>query len=439
MIKETKKTKNTKKTLLQSIEEYFRTIFYSIIVAAIITSGIAIHAKNEMIKNLYSSVEEQSNLDRALAKKIIGQSDLIKDLKTKSYSVCMHVGDLYRAAEDYKNAQYAYETALKKAKPNAIIPYYKLLYVLVEQEKFEDANKLLAHFKGKNNKAGLKFKTRSYIVMGDKYYSIGKFLSAAKCYEKADFYYSTFTRNDKQIDTSIKNRIVNAYSQVSDVMVKSGLNSEGVRFLKKAEKYAPNNFNIKYKLAIILSDSDPEKAVEYIEPLLDKFPQDIDYSVYNNALLKAANIAELDNRPTQAKYYRYKIHSIDMFINRKVVYKNDINIKLQTFCAKKKFFTYPISAKYIFSNNSNMDIVNLMADFELISNDKIIDAEHAIIADKNNPLYSYSDENKIVDVKFKKIILSKKDLANYSIKIYLYKDPKFRTLVYNSKVPNNSF
>jgi hypothetical protein len=86
-----------------------------------------------------------------------------------------------------------------------------------------------------------------------------------------------------------------------------------------------------------------------------------------------------------------------------------------------------------------MDIVNLMADFELISNDKIIDTEHAIIADKNNPLYSYSDEDKIVNVKFKKIILSKKDLANYSIKIYLYKDPKFRTLVSNSKLPNNSF
>ena len=45
--------------------------------------------------------------------------------------------------------------------------------------------------------------------MGDKYYSIGKFLSAAKSYEKAKFYYDKFTRKDPVVESSIKNRIKN--------------------------------------------------------------------------------------------------------------------------------------------------------------------------------------------------------------------------------------
>ncbi len=66
-------------------------------------------------------------------------------------------------------------------------------------------------------------------------------------------------------------------------------------------------------------------------------PQDIDNRVYGNAYLKAANIADLDNRPTEAKKYRYKVHSIDMFINNKVIYKNDIETTLLTFTTKKSY------------------------------------------------------------------------------------------------------
>ena len=58
-------------------------------------------------------------------------------------------------------------------------------------------------------------------------------------------------------------------------MVKTGLNSDAIRFLRKAESYAPNDFKIRYKLAIVLSDSDPEVAVEYIEKLLKEIPQEI--------------------------------------------------------------------------------------------------------------------------------------------------------------------
>lgn len=441
MIKEIKKnTKyNFKKSKAQLVKEYVRTVFCSICVAIIITTSLTLHARNEIIKDIFASNQQQNIMDRRIALEIIANTNLLKDLNSKTYAVCLHAGDIYEIAGDYKKAQEAYELAVEKAKPNIYKPYYKLICILVAQEKFDKAEAVLDNIKDFTNKSLIKFKTRSYITIGDKYYSIGKFLSAGKAYERAKFYYDKFSPKDHVIEDSINRRIINSYIQVADIMVKSGLNTDAIRFLKKAETYNPNDFKIKYKLAIVLSDSDPEKAVEYLESLLKKIPQEIDYGVYNTALMKAANIADLDGRPTQAKYYRYKIHSIDMFINRKVVYKNDIETILKSFSIKKAFFTYPLKATYQFLNNSNSDIIHLKGDFVLCVNNKPVETISKTISDKNNPLLSGSIEANDISIKFQKKIFTKKELENYTIKIYLYKDDKYKTLVAENTIPTKSF
>lgn len=441
MIKEKKRiTKyNRKKTKQQIIQEYLRTIAVSFFIGVVITSFLAIHARNEMIKNIYANIEEQESMDKKMAQQIIQQSDLMDDLHKKKYLVCLHVGDLYATAGDYKNAQYAYELAIDKVPAGVYKPYLKLCSVLIAQEKMDKANALLDSLKDHKNKSLIKVKSRSYIIMGDKYYSIGKFLSAAKSYEKAEFYYSKFTRKDPKIEEAIKKRVINAYIQTADVMVKTGLNSDAVRFLQKAEKYDPKNFQIRYKLAIVLSDSDPEASITYLDKLLDEIPQHIDYGVYCNALRKAANIADLDGRPTQAKYYRYKMHSIDMFVNRKVVYKNDFDISLDAFSVRKAWFTYPLRGTFSITNNSSVDIVNMYADFVLVNGDKPVETITQHFVNRDNPLYSNGYESVSTSVKFKKRIFTKKELENYSIEVYLYKDEKFKTQVAKFKIPSKSF
>lgn len=441
MIKEKKKkTKyNFKKSTKQIVFEYLRTVFFSCIFALIITTSLTLHARNEMIQNIYAENGNRQKLEREQALELITQSDLLTGLSAKTYSMCMHIGDLYEAAGDYKDAQIAYEYAIQKAKPGAYKAYYKLIYVLLEQEKFSAVEDILANIKDKTDKSLVKFKTRAYIVKGDKYYSIGKFLSAAKAYEQANFYYNKFEKKDHVVEESIQNRIVNSYIQVADIMVKSGYNSDAVRFLQKAEKYSPKDFQVRYKLAIVLSDSAPEKSVEYLDKLLEEKPQEIDYSIYGRALMKAANIADLDDRPTQAKYYRYKIHSIDLFVNRKVVYKNDIEVNLKSFSAKKVLFTYPLKATYEFTNVSNVDIIKLYADFELLLNGKVQEAITKEISNKKKPLYASNIEPNAVNVAFNKKIFTRKELENYTIRILLYKDPKYKTLVSEITIPRKSF
>ena len=275
--------------------------------------------------------------------------------------------------------------------------------------------------------------------MGDKYYSIGKFLSAAKCYEKADYYYNRFAKRDKTVEKAIDTRAANAYIETADIMVKNGYNTEAVRFLKKAEQYEPEKFEIKYKLAIIYSDLDPMQSVKYFEPLLDKMPQDIDYGVYSKALMKASNIAELQGKPTLAKYYRYKIHSIDIFINQKVIYKNDVEIMLDSFAVRKFWFKYKLKAVYRIKNVSNSDIKYLWGEFVLKRGDKVLERNTVRCVNKRAPLYSGGDISDKIKVIFGKNIFTKKELEQDSIDIYLYKDERYKTLVASMKVPLKSF
>lgn len=438
MIKEKKKvTKyNYKKPPKVVIAEYMRTIMFSILFATVFTTCLSINARNEMIKNLYVNIEEQKLAEKHMAQQFIqSNTNLLNDIKDKKYSICVHIGELYETVGEYEKAQTAYESAISKAKRGEYQAYSKLIVILVNQEQFKEADNILKNLKDYHDKKLIKFKTRSYIIIGDKYYSIGKFLSAAKSYEKAEFYYSKFKKRDKVVVDSIRNRIINSYLKAADAIVKLGYNTDAVRYLKKVEKYCPDNLNVKYKIGIILSDSDPEQAIEYLSMLFEKTPQNIDYGVYCTALMKAANIADLDNRPTVAKYYRNKIHSIDLFIKRKVIYKNDLDVAISKFNVKKVFFTYPLKPSYKITNMSDSDITHLNADFVLCNNDNPVETVTLNLATRNNPLLvgNYGDNE--INIKFKKAIFTKKELSNYTVKIYAYKDDKFKTLVAENRIP----
>ena len=54
---------------------------------------------------------------------------------------------------------------------------------------------------------------------------------------------------------------------------------------------------------------------------------------------------------------------------------------------------------------------------------------------KDNPLFSYNDDPNAIDIKFNKKIYSKKELENYSVKLYLYKDEKYKTFINEIKFP----
>ena len=70
----------TTKSKKQIFLEYTRTIFCSILTGIIITSSLAIHSRNEMIKNIYQEAAIQKKIDKETALKLISQSNLLEDL-----------------------------------------------------------------------------------------------------------------------------------------------------------------------------------------------------------------------------------------------------------------------------------------------------------------------------------------------------------------------
>ena len=216
-------------------------------------------------------------------------------------------------------------------------------------------------------------------------------------------------------------------------------NSDAIRFLNKAKKIAPNDYKIKYKLAIIYADLDPIKAVEIFDYLFEKSPQNVDYTVYTSALMKSANIEDLSGNPIKAKYYRYKVHSIDLFINNKVIYRDDLDIFCTSFSIKKFMFKYRLKAKYKIKNVSPNDIIKMSVDFVLRQNDEEKERYTIHCVNKNEPLLSNGSETNEIEVNFGKNIYTKRELKQYVIDIYVYKDKKIKTLYGSFKIPEKSF
>ena len=81
----------------------------------------------------------------------------------------------------------------------------------------------------------------------------------------------------------------------------------------------------------------------------------------------------------------------------------------------------------------------MYGDFVLTNKGKEIETVTKTISNKQTPLLADGSESPIVKIKFKKNIYTRKELNRYTIRIYLYKDEKYKTLAAEFAVPEKSF
>ena len=103
------------------------------------------------------------------------------------------------------------------------------------------------------------------------------------------------------------------------------------------------------------------------------------------------------------------------------------------------WFKYKLRAQYKFRNVSNNDINHLSADFVLSQRGRVLETVSKTIVNNKSPLYSNGGETQDILVVFGKNIFTKKELEQYIIDIYLYKDEQYKTLVATMRVPLKSF
>ena len=111
------------------------------------------------------------------------------------------------------------------------------------------------------NELGLiRMKTRANIIIGDKYYSEGRFLKAASAYEKAEYYYNRLKKRDRFVHESIKKRILSAYVETASVIIQNGGSLvDAERFLKTESE------NVSFIRLDVKNPKECEKAVRDAE------------------------------------------------------------------------------------------------------------------------------------------------------------------------------
>ena len=97
-----------------------------------------------------------------------------------------------------------------------------------------------------------------------------------------------------------------------------------------------------------------------------------------------------------------------------------------------------VKGKFRFKNLSHMDIKNMSVDFVLRKDDKLKETQTYRCVTKNAPLFSNGGVTEEIAVSLGKNIFTKKELDQYIVDIYLYKDEQYKTLVYSMKVPQKT-
>ena len=91
------------------------------------------------------------------------------------------------------------------------------------------------------------------------------------------------------------------------------------------------------------------------------------------------------------------------------------------------------------TNISNADIIKLQGDFVLCKKGNPVETITETVADKNSPMLVTNTNPNTVSIKFRKSIYTRKELEDYTIRIYLYKDEKYKTLVFENTIPKKNF
>ncbi len=96
MIKEKKKKDRfgAQKTKRQILLEYGRTVLISFLLALVFTILLSIHARSEMIKNLYENSNEQRRMNEQICKTAYNAVGLNKGFEEEELC-CVHAGRKY--------------------------------------------------------------------------------------------------------------------------------------------------------------------------------------------------------------------------------------------------------------------------------------------------------------------------------------------------------
>lgn len=369
----------------EEIIEYLRTIGITLLVIFVSIVTLLFAIKHRIYeKNVQAQIEEDS-IDYGLIDVMI-QKNKAQELKSPAnYKINVKLGTLYEIKKDYNNAEVEYEKAIDKAPCTDFKPKYKLALLYLHVNKAAKAEAVINTISDFDDKKLVQYKADIFEKLGDFYYNSGDYENAIDKYELSLFYWKIISAK-KEIKY-IQNSLASSYVYLADTYV-SEMEPE---YAIEALKTALSMFDVpilKYKLALLLINDNPEEANQYFEEVFKEAPDLINYDTYYNFLSEMSQEADANGDTALAQLYEFKQKKVKEFFETNVLSVDDIILEdvEGRLKANNLFRKYYIGLEAKLKNVSKNQIDSLFIQIVFKDKEEVIGDYTKQIVDKKIPL-----------------------------------------------------
>ncbi len=399
--------------------EYFKTIILTIILATIlvfITLGVIQHqVYTELSRNNIKS----DAIDYYLVNVLIEKNKYIEKQKPENYKINFRLGMLYEVKSDFTNAENEYKKAIHKAPIYEYLPKYKLALLYIRLNRLDDAESIIENIEDRSDKKLIGYKIDIYYKLGDKYYNKADYETAEEEYTTALFYAKKINSHQTP---AIKAGLASSYIYYAEDKVAHMQIDEAINSLQQALTVV-NAPIIKYKLAVLLRDSNPTLSLKYCTEVFNEEPSIINYDWYYQFLSKLSINAELQGDIAESELYRFKIKKLKNYYKNNILSVEDVaileprgKIKLNKWSKK-----YNIDFDFRLKNVSKYNINSLFVEIVFKDGNKVIGDYLKQIVDQKSELKAGS-EGITVNINTTKIqTLEDKSPKTITVEVYATK------------------
>lgn len=388
---------------LSEMQEYLKTVGWTILVAAIIVSIIIIDIRINAA-NPKQEVEKTERIDITNARMGVVELYHQEENEPNDYVINLKLAFLHEMLKEYDKAEINYEKALAKSN-NAPFALYKAAMFYAKQKKYESAISLSVQFPDIKDKKVYEMKARFYDELADSFLSDKDYANAIKTYKIA----YKFARNSEDaIKYKTAQKLAEAYNRYADKFIEENDPIHASIMLNNATEYYPDAY-AKYKLGIIYQNVDKVKAQKYIEEAYDSNPKIVNLELYNKLLNDIIKDCEKSGEYSKASFYRLKLENFKRKLASSNIFQDDMeisNVNIQKvtnniFIKKKHHLTFELK------NNSNYPIDNLFMKIIIKPRgEKDVIFEEKIVT-RNNPIPAKKITKVTIPLELTKINLGK--------------------------------
>ena len=362
------------------ITEYIKTIFLTIIIAAIVVGIMVLDLRLNVGKKKEQEfhIKELTNIRLSL-----DELFYLERQKPNDYMINLKIAFLYEVLKDNQNAQIHYEKALAKSNDNPFA-LYKAAMFYASQREYQDAIGYISLIPEQNNKRYYELKARFYAKLGDYFLEDEDFANSIKVFKMALKYAKN---TDPKLESKVKGGYANAYNEYAEKFINENDPNHAILMLENALEIFPDPHAM-YKLGLIYQNVDDDRALRYIEDAYNIKPEIVNVEIYNSLLNKLIKRTKEEGEYSKSRFYSLKLDNFKRKIINNNIFKGDLEISnFQIFSSRK----YIIGEKQYFvsfdiKNGTKYPVDNLF--IKLLINPqggKIVETELKVI-NRNKPL-----------------------------------------------------